>query len=67
MMRGTIPTRSFASEKDWWRIGIGSLLVVSLIGSFVSRTFSIKSPKSAHSDSLTPANDQLFEEWLEQS
>ncbi len=67
MIRGTLPTRSFASEKDWWRIGIGSLLVVSLIGSFVSRAFYFKSAKPAHSDSPATPNDQLFEEWLEQS
>ncbi len=67
MIRVISPTRAFANDKDWWRIGIGSLLVVSLIGSFVSRTYYFKSEKPAPLENQTAVENQLFEEWLEQA
>lgn len=50
---------AFARGKDWWRVGLGSVLIVSLVGSLVSRSYVVKSPKVADNHA---AHD--FEDWL---
>jgi hypothetical protein len=59
VVRCETPRIAFAHGKDWWRVGLGSVLIVSLVGSFVSRSYLVKPPKVADSHA---ARD--FEDWL---
>ncbi len=65
MIRSVPPTLAFAREKDWWRMGLGTILIVSLVGSLVTRSYRINT--SQRSAILTdPADAMLFEDWLQQ-
>ena len=65
MIRSVPPKLAFAHEKDWWRVGLGSILIISLAGSFASRSFLLKAPR-ATVKAADPVEAELFEEWLHQ-
>ncbi len=65
MIRSVPPKFAFAHEKDWWRVGLGTILIISLAGSFASRSFLVKAPRGV-TKATDPVEAELFEEWLHQ-
>jgi hypothetical protein len=65
MIRSVPPKLAFAHEKDWWRVGLGTILIISLAGSFASRSFLVKAPRRV-TKSTDPVEAELFEEWLQE-
>jgi hypothetical protein len=57
------PQVAFAHGKDWWRIGAGTLLVLSIVGTFSSRCCSPQ--KAQPSGNVGDAQDMVdFDGWL---
>jgi hypothetical protein len=60
------PQLAFARNQDWWRIGAGTLLMLSLVGSFARRS---RTTPHAHPaiKALDTAKSAHLESWLEQA
>ena len=59
------PKLAFAQGKDWWRLGVGLILVVSLVGSWASRSY-LSNTTNSPIGPTDPAETLLFEAWLQE-
>lgn len=57
----TAPQRVFAHDKDWWRIGAGTVLLISFVGTIYSRSYVAKTPKPQDGQ-----ESEMFEAWLDE-